>query len=266
MISPLVKMTTSFPFGHTPIITMKDTLDCGMNCSVLKLRSGEHFDVAHPLECAAVLLFGDADVVLNGKTFSIQRKSLFHEAPLTLHLAAHHQAKFVAKADTEFFVITTDNHQEFESMLFDEARMVENDHRGQGLLQDTAYRIVRTVFDKRNRAQSNLVVGEVVTFPGRWSSYPPHFHAQPEIYHYRFSEPQGFGYAELGNDVYKIHHGDTLKILDRNTHSQVSAPGYAMYYLWAIRHLPNDPYIVPTFVDEHAWTKEHDANDRVIKI
>ena len=57
------------------------------------------------------------------------------------------------------------------------------------------------------------MLGEVVTLPGGWSSYPPHHHPQPEIYHYRFTHPQGFGHAELGDDVFKVRHYDTIRIL-----------------------------------------------------
>jgi 5-deoxy-glucuronate isomerase len=103
------------------------------------------------------------------------------------------------------------------------------------------------------------VLGEVITFQGGWSSYPPHHHPQPEIYHYRFTEPQGYGHAELGETVLKVRNYDTVKILDLNDHSQCAAPGYGMYYAWVIRHLPNDRYSVPEFTPEHKWIMQSDA-------
>ena len=90
--------------------------------------------------------------------------------------------------------------------------------------------------------------------PGGWSSYPPHHHPQPEIYHYRFTHPQGFGHAELGEQVFKVRQYDTIKILAGNDHAQCAAPGYGMYYSWVIRHLPGKPYTVPEFTADHAWT------------
>ncbi len=51
----------------------------------------------------------------------------------------------------------------------------------------------------------------------------------------------------------KVRHFDTVKILDEVDHSQCAAPGYAMYYVWAIRHLPGNPYTVPEFTPEHRW-------------
>ena len=108
----------------------------------------------------------------------------------------------------------------------------------------------------------------MITFPGKWSSYPPHHHPQPEIYHYRFTEPQGFGFGQSGDqqghpNVVTITQNDTLKILNDLVHAQVAAPGYGMYYIWVIRHLDDDPYTVPEFNAEHAWTKDKTANQRV---
>ena len=133
------------------------------------------------------------------------------------------------------------------------ARGLEPEYRGLGLVQNACLRNVRLIFDHEHRPESNLVLGEVVNFPGRWSSYPPHHHVQPEIYHYRFTLPQGYGHAELGEDVFKVRGRDTVKILDGVSHAQVSAPGYGMYYLWIVRHLPGNPYTGFRFDPEHAW-------------
>jgi 5-deoxy-glucuronate isomerase len=122
------------------------------------------------------------------------------------------------------------------------------------LVQDACLRNVRLIFDRAARPEANLVVGEVVNYPGRWSSYPPHHHDQPEIYHYRFTDPRGYGHAELGDTVLKVRTGDTVFIPPGLDHAQVSAPGYGMYYLWTIRHLPGNPYTGFTFNEDHRWT------------
>ena len=44
-----------------------------------------------------------------------------------------------------------------------------------------------------------------------------------------------------------------------NDHAQAAAPGYGMYYAWVIRHLPGQPYGVPEFTAEHAWTMQPGA-------
>ena len=263
MKNAVITNPQGFAFGLTSIIKKEQVAQANLDFAILRLRAGEQFDLGSSLEYALLMISGDATISFAQKSVRIKRCSVFDEAPHVLHLSPGQNAKIDGHQDCEFALIATENDQEFASCLFDEKTMADNEHRGRGLLDDTAYRIVRTIFDKSNRSAANLVLGEVITFPGRWSSYPPHYHAQPEIYHYRFTEPQGYGHAELGERVFKIRQFDTLTIVDEQTHAQVSAPGYGMYYLWAIRHLPNDPYSVPTFVDEHAWTKDEGANTRV---
>jgi 5-deoxy-glucuronate isomerase len=120
---------------------------------------------------------------------------------------------------------------------------------------------VRTIFDRENsHPDAELVLGEVVNLPGRWSSYPPHHHPQPEIYHYRFTAPEGWGHAELGETVLKVRSYDTVKIFDGNDHPQCAAPGYGMYYSWVIRHLPQKQYDVPEFTGTHKWILEKNQN------
>jgi 5-deoxy-glucuronate isomerase len=137
---------------------------------------------------------------------------------------------------------------------------VPNEHRGEGQVAGRCLRFVRTIFDRSTSPDdAELVLGEVVTLPGGWSSYPPHHHRQPEIYHYRFTAPQGYGHAEVGEQVYKVGERDTVYIPPGLVHAQCAAPGYGMYYAWVIRHLPEDPYTVPDFIEEHAWTMEKDA-------
>jgi 5-deoxy-glucuronate isomerase len=115
------------------------------------------------------------------------------------------------------------------------------------------------VFDDSNAPDSNLVIGEVIGAPGKWSSYPPHHHPQPEIYHYRFLPGQGFGLCPIGDRAYVLHENDTILIRDTEDHPQVTAPGYAMWYLWVIRHLEGDRYIVPEFTEAHRWVAVPDA-------
>ena len=127
-------------------------------------------------------------------------------------------------------------------------------------MQETSTRIVRTVFDDSNASEANLVLGEVVTAPGRWSSYPPHHHPQPEVYHYRILPRQGFGLTAIGTESHIVHDQDTVLIRDGQDHPQVSAPGYAMWYVWVIRHLDGCRYnIGQVFTKEHAWVQQPDA-------
>ena len=147
-----------------------------------------------------------------------------------------------AITDAELTVYRCPNERPFEPRVFHPAD-VPDEHRGAGQVRDRCLRLVRTIFDRTNSPeQVELVLGEVITLPGGWSSYPPHHHAQPEIYHYRFTGAAGYGHAEVGENVYRVASGDTTVIPGGLDHAQVSAPGYGMYYLWVVRHLPGRPY------------------------
>ena len=241
-----------FPRGYTAVTS--DDSPCGIEFGVLKLEPGEAFRYeSESRESAWILLEGSVEARIGQAQHQLTRASLFDETPWVVHLGVKAPLELRAReSGAELAVAKTVNERPFAPRVFAPAE-VPTEFRGKGLAQDACLRQVRQVFDLGNRPESNLVLGEVVNYPGRWSSYPPHHHDQPEIYHYRFSEPQGYGHAELGEDVYKIHDGDTICIDGGQDHAQVSAPGYAMYYLWVVRHLPGKPYRGFEFTEEHKW-------------
>ena len=88
-----------------------------------------------------------------------------------------------------------------------------------------------------------LLVCEVLTPAGNWSSYPPHKHdvdrppgevKLEEIYYYRFAHPDGFGFQRLYDDrrdrTLTVAHGDVV-LISNGYHPFVTAHGYNAYYL-----------------------------------
>jgi 5-deoxy-glucuronate isomerase len=237
--------------GLTGEATGRET---GLEFGLLRQTAGGVHRAISPLESAWVLLRGAATVEVAGERVEVRRADVFDTPPTTLHLPRDTAAEIRGLAnDTEWAVVRTANDRAFAARLFLPSDDLP-EYRGAGLVQNAALRCVRLIFDRALRPESNLVVGEVVNYPGRWSSYPPHHHDQPEIYHYRFTAATGYGHAELGDDVLKVRHGDTVVIPPGLDHAQVSAPGYGMYYLWMIRHLPGHPYTGFTCTPDHAWT------------
>ena len=261
---PLLRHPEPSARGLTWLVRAGDaTFDTGMDFGLLRLAAGEEADLSSPLEQAALLLTGEVVLGWEGagarREHRAQRESLLDEEPTVLHTGAGAAVSVRASRDSELALVRTANARPLAACLYAAGDLLAVEQRGAGRVGDAAHRVVRTVFDERNRPDANLVLGEVVNSPGRWSSYPPHHHPQPEIYHYRFEPEGGYGHAELGETVFKVRHGDTLRILDGLDHPQVAAPGYAMWYLWAIRHLPDARYVTPTFVPEHLWTAEPGA-------
>jgi 5-deoxy-glucuronate isomerase len=245
--------------GFGPGLTrITDERELGIEFAILRLAPGERHRCAAGRERALLLLRGEVELAWASERAVAARASFLDDDPTVLHLPAGVQAELTARAACELALLATANDRAFPPRLFRPGE-IEVEQRGAGLLDGTAHRIVRTVFDRRNRPASNLVLGEVVTLPGRWSSYPPHHHPQPELYHYRFSDPRGYGHGELGDEVLKLRDGDTLLIRAGRDHAQVAAPGYAMYYLWAIRHLDGAPYTTPEFSEQHRWLLDPEA-------
>jgi 5-deoxy-glucuronate isomerase len=230
-----------------------------MDFGILRLRSGENYKLSGDREKALLLLCGTLDISWDGKPTRASRRSFFDEAPWCLSISAGSEALLTAvNGDAEISFHSTDNPKAFPTRLYtpEECR---SDERGKGTMRETSTRIVRTIIEDSRASWSNLVLGEVITYPGKWSSYPPHHHPQPEIYHYRFLPAGGFGLAAVGDTGLILKDRDTLIIPPGQVHPHAAAPGYAMFNIWVIRHLESKRYNLPTFVPEHKWLTDPKA-------
>ncbi|MEN0087809.1 MAG: 5-deoxy-glucuronate isomerase [Pseudomonadota bacterium] len=91
----------------------------------------------------------------------------------------------------------------------------------------------------------SLLVTEVITPAGHWSSYPPHRHDEDdpprityleETYYHRLDPAQGFGFQRVFTDdgsldeTMAVHDGDVV-LVPRGHHPCGAPHGYRMYYL-----------------------------------
>jgi 5-deoxy-glucuronate isomerase len=234
------------------------TADMLMDFGVLNLKEGDVYkDASDTDERIWLLAKGSALISWDGAEQKVSRGDLFDYSPWCLSVPSKCRVTITAGKDgAEWYFCATENSKQFAPKMYtpEECR---SEFRGEGTMRETSTRVVRTVFDDTNRPESNLVIGEVIGVPGKWSSYPPHHHPQPEIYHYRFLPEQGFGLTAIGDTPYIIKDKDTICIREGEVHPQVTAPGYAMWYLWVIRHIDGNHYgpksNTPIFVEEHKW-------------
>jgi len=209
-------------------------------------------------ETVLLLLKGSISFNWAGNSKTAVRNSLFDENPFALHVPKGVDVAIKASDETELLIQKTTNDNVFDPVFYSQED-VQSSVFGEGVWNDTARRLVRVVIDYANAPYSNLVIGEVINFPGKWSSYIPHGHEQPEVYFYKFDKEQGFGAGFIGDDVYKINHNSILCIQGGPSHPQVAAPGYAMHYCWLIRHLDNNPWISRNNEVQHEWLLEKDV-------
>ncbi len=257
----IIRTSNEFNPGYTPITDLSGkNREMLIGFGILKLNLGDVWTSQEPFERAWLLIEGEVEFSWDGNTEIVTRKSFLDDPPAVLRVPAGMSVAISTGRDSELAVISKENPHDFSSVFYlqDDVR---TDIFGAGTLGEASIRTVRTVFDGETAPESSFTLGEVINHPGKWSSYPPHDHPHPEIYHYRFFPKQGFGISLLEDQPYLVKHGDTTLVSPNRTHSQAAAPGYAMYYIWAIPHLPGDRWIPSTryFREEHTWLLEPDV-------
>ncbi|WP_342359013.1 5-deoxy-glucuronate isomerase [Terrarubrum flagellatum] len=192
-------------------------------------------------ELCFVLVAGVAKMSVDGKDFGQlgQRMSPFDGPPWALYAPKGSNIVIEATSDVELAVCSSPGGGDFKPRVIaptPEAQLT----RGTG----TNTRYPYNILPEDEPAHSLLVV-EVITPGGNWSSYPPHKHdrdAWPdetyleETYYHRLNRPRGFALQRIYTDDGSID--ETLAASDRDVvlapkgYHPVGAPhGYDLYYL-----------------------------------
>ena len=231
-----------------------------MNVGLLIMEDGDTYTYESATNEVAILLFeGKVTYAWDGKTVEADRPDCFHHEAYCLLASKATKITLTAHGHSELYIQDSVNEKKYESVMYT-PDTVQTQHAGaNGELMGCMKREIKTFFDYENAPFSNMVLGEVFHHPGKWSSYPPHHHPQPEVYYYQFDYPQGFGAAFMGDDVEKSTHGSYECIKPHHAHQQVCAPGYTMYYVWMIRHIDGDPWDKTRIYEaEHEWLANAD--------
>jgi len=236
-----------------------------MDIFVYKGRIGEFLTILEEhKESSILLLQGEIEVSLSNEIFRFSRINVFEEEASCIHIPRNTKISIMCKSEVEFLIQQTNNESDFKSKIYEKKDIIKQTF-GVGTLASTTQRIVTTVFDFESAPESNMVLGEIINKPGIWSSYPPHHHPQPEVYFYKFNKKQGFGTCYIGEECYKVNNNSVALIPGGYVHPQNAAPGYAMYYVWMIRHLPNHPWRKDRITEsKHEWLL--DENVEIIKL
>lgn len=229
-----------------------------MDVGLLIMEKGdEYLFYEADKEVSYLLLAGEAVLQYEGEEVELSRPNPFDYAPYCLLQCKGKQSRVLAKSRCEFYVQKTYNDREYPTHLYTPEEVHTWARGNAGELDGMMRRDVRTCYDFESRPDSNMVLGEVVNRAGKWSSYPPHNHPQPEVYFYYFQHPNGFGAGWADGRPYELHHHGLLLITDEQNHQQVMAPGYPCCYIWGIRHLEGNPWEKTRNDDPaHTWLLE----------
>jgi len=213
-----------------------------MSMCVRRLNPGEAWESSTANEEAAFVILGGRCRADWGKgVHSIgARRNVFDGLPYCLYLPSRHAVRFVAETVCEIAECRVPSEAKLEPRLVTPQDVVSSLRGG----ENTSRQIVDIV--RPEFPADKLVVIEVYTPGGNWSSYPPHkhdVHNPPtevdldEIYYYRIDQPrEGFALQRLYSPdkaqdfTVRVEDGDAI-LVRSGYHPVVAGPGYNIYYL-----------------------------------
>lgn len=193
-------------------------------------------------EACLVLIGGLADVSAGGQSWQGlgERAGPFEDkAPFSVYVPWRSAYAVTALSPLELAVCTAQGGGDHAARVIG-PREVAVSTRG----KDTNTRHVRDILPETAPAHSLLVV-EVITPGGSWSSYPSHKHDQDnlpeeslleETYYHRIDPPQGFAFQRVYTDdrsldvAMTVGDGDVV-LVPKGYHPCAAAHGYDLYYL-----------------------------------
>jgi 5-deoxy-glucuronate isomerase len=199
----------------------------------VQLQTGEEETVLLWLGGVSVADWGDGEQRVGG------RANVFEGLPWSLYLPTQHSVKLTAESVCEIAECRVPSTAKFAPRLITPNDVVTGPRGG----ENASRQIVEVI--SPDFPADKLVVFEVYTPGGNWSSYPPHKHDEhkppvevdlDEIYYYRIKDPRGFALQNLyrgdlsRDSLLKLHDGDVVLVRD-GYHPVVAGPGYDVYYL-----------------------------------
>ncbi|WP_300345009.1 5-deoxy-glucuronate isomerase, partial [uncultured Oscillibacter sp.] len=157
------------------IDTSVDDMGTQMDIGLLVMEPGDVFTIREAEKETAVLLFaGNVTYEWAGKVVEADRPDSFHHEAYCLLAGRGEEIRLTAHAHSELYIQKTRNDTPFEAVMYT-PETVQTQHAGnKGELLGCMEREIKTFFDHDNAPFSNMVLGEVLNHPGKWSSYPPH--------------------------------------------------------------------------------------------
>ena len=214
--------------------------------ATLALQEGQQFGArSEQNEIVLVVLGGRCDVEAAGQRWVAigQRKDVFAGRPVAVYVPP--QAAYSLRAVNGAVEVAICRAAARSDRAGSEPQLIQPDDMHTEMRGSRHWsRAITDVLDDKFQADRIIVV-EVVTPPGHWSSFPPHRHEvdEPpgevlleEIYYYRVDNPAGFGLQAVYtddreiDDAYVVRDHDVV-VIPRGYHPVAAAPSSSLYYL-----------------------------------
>jgi 5-deoxy-glucuronate isomerase len=242
LIKPVPPVGSS---GESMVVTPDSTGFEYLTMRIRKMLSGERFSSeTGARELGLVLLGGRCSVESTAGSWSNfgSRAHVFDGLPTALYLPINTEFTVLAETDCEIAFCFSRAEEKFVARLVTPEE-VEVEIRGGA----NATRQINHILKPEFPAQRLLLV-EVYTPSGNWSSYPPHkhdVHSPPEevdleeLYYYKVDRPEGYAIQRVYTADGRIDQTLTVRdgelvLIPEGYHPVVAAHGYNVYYLNAL--------------------------------
>jgi len=204
-------------------------------------------------ELAIILLSGAISVrSTRGNWRDLERKDVWTSAATALYLPRRTEFTITAERDSEFAITWVPTDEDHKPWLIQPQNISVSIRGG-----DNVSRQINDLLPPGSPVH-RLVLVEVYTPGGNWSSYPPHKHDVhiedekgnlieadlEEVYFYKIDIPEGYAYQRVYTDENSPLHragysidaliraqNNCAVLIPEGYHPVVSAPGYTTYYL-----------------------------------
>lgn len=256
--------------GHVHRLTPQDAGWSYVGFDLHRLEAGQDVHgLLEGREAILVIVEGKAKIEAGGEDFGEmgERLSVFEKTPPhCLYVPPETPWEAVATTALTLAVCSAPSKGGKPAQIIGPAG-IDKVTRGKG----ANTRFIHPIAMEERGVADSLLVTEVFTPAGNWSSYPPHRHDEDdfprmtyleETYYHRLDPPQGFGFQRVFtedgslDETMTVQDGD-LVLVPKGHHPCGTPYGYDMYYLnvmagplrkWRFENHP-----------KHDWIVQHDA-------
>ncbi|MBA5779172.1 5-deoxy-glucuronate isomerase [Stappia sp. F7233] len=243
MAKLLVKPSAPDRDGRVVHVTPESAGWTHVGFSLHRLKAGESVGAeTGGREACLVFVSGKGRVGAGNSDFGTvgERMSPFEGGPWSVYVPGDSHWQVTAETDVELAVCTAPSLKGGLPARVIPPDGISRETRGKG----SNIRHVANILPETEPADSLLVV-EVVTPSGNWSSYPPHRHDEDDLprqslleetYYHRLNPPQGFALQRVYTDdrsldeTMAVEDGDVV-LVPKGYHPCGAPHGYDLYYL-----------------------------------